>query len=177
MRQRSWRVVLLLALAGITCFTPAFAVEPQSTGHGDRPVNHHAHLIHWTAVSTTAMGITGDVEVGPHEIIIDEVHRYRVDKLRNLTPREVEAARKLGFSNAIDGWELYKINISAHAVLKNGNTMCGHLPTTKMIMAQGPGYEGTELALIFLSGSREPFFQGWEKTTDSGVCGGFGYGR
>jgi len=163
--------------AAIAGFPLVHAVEAQSPGRGHRTVEtSHAHLTHWTAVSTTAMGITGDVELGEHQLVFDDVHSFHIEKIRRLTAPEVDATKELTGNSDLREWDLYKIDIPASAKLNHGNTMCGKRSTTKVIMAQGQGYGGTELSLIFFSGSEEPFFKGWRES-HTGVCASFGYVR
>jgi len=168
MQHESRLALLLLALAGVAIngLAPANATGAQS--------HNRERLTDWTAVSTTAMGITGDVQVGEHEMIINETHRYRITKIRNLTAREVGETKELTADSTLQEWVLYKIDIPASTKLNNGNTICGHQSATRVIISRGPAYGAEELSLIFFPGSREPFFEGWRES-QSGVCGSFGY--
>jgi len=171
--------------AGLFLVVLATAGAPRSytsERHTSSPAQAHVAaprqpLTYWSALSTTAIGITGDVELGQHEIVIDDVHRYRIQKVRQLVASEVEAAKDLTGERGLSQWLLYTVHIPASTQLNNGNTMCGDQAATRLVMAYGSSAGAKTLSLIFLSGSKEPFRSGWRETTDSGVCGSFSYIR
>jgi hypothetical protein len=129
----------------------------------------------WGALSTTAIGITGDVTLDTGRITFDDERNFRIGKLRALSPAEIDGMRDLTGSRNISRANLYRIRIPASTTLRNGNTMCGSAATTRMIAAPVPDRGGKLLILVFLSGSQEPFFQGWRDTADSGICGSFSF--
>lgn len=127
----------------------------------------------WNALSTTAIGITGDVTLDEHRIAFDGERSYRITKIRLLSASELDAMRDLTGSRTATEATLYKINIPARIELRNGNTLCGRAATTRMVAARESVDGQKLLSLIFFSGSKAPFFEGWKDTADSGVCGSF----
>lgn len=126
----------------------------------------------WSALSTTAIGITGDVRLNERQIIFDDVHAFRVERTRELTAAELEALHDLTGQGGITRANLYKVHIPVSAKLRNGNSLCGRGAATQMIAA----FDGEkQLVLVFFSGPKEPLSPGWKDRTD--ICGSFSFAR
>lgn len=134
-----------------------------------------ARATDWTAYSTTAMAITGDVSLDHETITLGGRHKFRIKRVRALSAAELEAMHEFTGSEALAEASLYKIDIPANTKLRNGNTICGRAATTRMIAARKSARGEKQLVLVFFSGSRNPFFEGWRSTVNSGICGSFGF--
>jgi hypothetical protein len=168
--MRSFLAVAFAVVVSTLLPRPSLALEPAATV----PSEPAKGLTHWSAASTTAWGILGDVDVGADRLVIDDEHSYRLIKTRDLDERGLKATRKLVGEKTLNNAILYKIDIPGTIKFRGGNELCD---ATRVIIATGSSaVKGDYLWLIFFDGAREPYFEGWERTA-GGLCGTFGYTR
>lgn len=114
----------------------------------------------WTAVSTTAMAITGDITLSPQKLVA-------AGKTFPLTVAADVTA--FGTATGPKAARILKVTVPADPVLLHGNTLCGS-PIRWIVVYRGDG--GKELNLAASGGDAMPMAE-----SDRGVCGTFLYAR
>ncbi|MGA1799097.1 hypothetical protein VH567_09985 [Sphingomonas sp. 4RDLI-65] len=115
----------------------------------------------WSATSTTAMAITGDITLSPTRLMAaGKVFPLAVvaDVTTFGTARGPQAAR------------LLRITKRVNPVLRNGNRLCGAAPVRWIAVYRSDA--GKMLNLAAFSGARQP-----KGESDAGLCGTFLYAR
>ena len=114
----------------------------------------------WEALSTTAMGITGDIEVEEDAIRFDG--GKTVLDLGAAT--EVDDFSSDGVPTAAT---LYRLAIPSDPTLDSGNTLCGAPITYLAILDAGPDIQGGKILDVFS--------QAAVPTGDDGICASYTY--
>jgi hypothetical protein len=128
-------------------------------------------------MSTTAMGITGDVVETANELIIQNRH-LTLTPVRGLDNQELHDAAQLlnATLNSSTRGELYKTYLPANARLQNANTLCGQQATSWVVMVHTVDRDGgVNLDLAFFSGDKQPNLTPAAISTSKELCGTFWY--
>lgn len=133
----------------------------------------------WTAVSTTAMGITGDVRTAPGSLTM---HGSRV-LLRAEQPLDATSlavAAKMFSLPSAEGTSgsIYAVRVPANRRIKNRNTLCGKSTTTFAVVLLSPpayGDPAPVLNLAFFSGADAPDLHTDAYKNSTALCGTLGY--
>ncbi len=146
-------VLLVLFLAGVADASP------------DRRFNGR-----WSADSTTAMGITGDIVLSDGGI--------RFENGREITFEYVETQVKEGTEDSWliepgEPYDLFRITSTENPILLRGNRLCGDVAPTFMITLrrQAPMQGALHLRLAFFYTKEKPSSGSFGET-----CGSFSYG-
>ncbi len=124
---------------------------------------------YWRASSTTAKNITGDVALSDEKISIN-FSTYWIAQIRALTPAELSAA----FNASTPGsGNLYRLSIPSDKKMLHKNTLCGGEDTQWLVTYSN----GRSLQLAFFSTSQMPVLTSDALSTNSNLCGVFGYTR
>jgi hypothetical protein len=132
-------------------------------------------LVKWTALSTSAMAITGDIKLGPNSLVLGK-RSFSLAFVRDLNDHEnALSAKLLTISHPIAG-RLYAVHIPGDVTLRERNTLCGKSTVTRLIIVETNDDYGPDqtLKLIVLQGDEELYFDGWEKTLGF-LCGTYSY--
>jgi hypothetical protein len=156
------RVVLV---AGAFILTAAVAAV--QTGRAE------AAAAKWSAMSTTAMSITGDVTLSPTDLTMAGTG-YPLTHVAT-----VPAQQRAGIGQFIAVTEpaavdLYRIKIPGARKLRNGNTLCGGNDVAWLLVVSG---SGPTLALAFFSGAAQPPLDPNALSNSTALCGTFTYGH
>jgi hypothetical protein len=128
----------------------------------------------WTAVSTTAMGITGDVRLTADSITFDDRITFRWRYLGDITPEP----QGIGL-DSFERFSVYELIDPTAQAVKGGNHLCGHpqytrdIPLPRFIAISA--YTGSlydELGMVVTSGKAPPMDKLYVK---GDFCGGYGY--
>ncbi len=123
----------------------------------------------WSAASSNARSITGDVALANEKISINFA-TFPISRIRDLKPAELKAAFDLdGDPSGAAG--LYKVNIPAAKKFLRKNSLCGGEDTQWMV-AYGVGHN---LQLAFFSGATVPVFTPEAIATTTTLCGIYAY--
>lgn len=115
---------------------------------------------HWTATSTTAMGITGDISLSPSRLVA----------AGKVFPLAVSAdVKDFGSNNGPQAARILKVTHPMDPVLRNGNRLCG-APVRWIAVYRSD--QGKSLNLSVFSGTARPTSE-----TGNGICGTFLYSR
>jgi len=125
----------------------------------------------WSAASSNARSITGDVSLANEKISINFVS-FPISRIRDLKPAELKAAFDLDGDPAGTGG-LYKLNIPATKKFLRKNSLCGGEDTQWMV-AWGAGHN---LQLAFFSGPEVPIFTPEAIATTTNLCGIYSYAK
>jgi hypothetical protein len=161
--QKAVRLFLLLCTPCAVPVTQAQAAQP----------------VKWTAISTTAMAITGDIKSTDTSLTIAD-HRLELHLVRNLDEEDLKNALILlnkRFIPSIHG-ALYQISLAANLKLRGSNTLCGKSRTSWVVQIHSPARKTTEhenLYLAFFSGDQEPNLTPSVINTSTGLCGTYWY--
>lgn len=125
----------------------------------------------WTAASTNAASITGDIAIAKERVSIDFIS-YPLASIRTLKPVEVSAVFDADVNAGISGM-LYRLRVPAAQRFLHKNTLCGDQDTQWMATY----VTGHTLEVAFFSGDDMPVFtfDAVSKSTD--LCGTFAYSR
>jgi hypothetical protein len=125
----------------------------------------------WSAMSSNARSITGDVELSNDRISIDFVP-FTMARIRGLEPAELSAAFDAD-SNSPGSGSLYRLNVPFSRKFLHKNTLCGNEETQWMATY----VRGNGLQLAFFSGEKPPVFTLEALANSSDACGVFSYAR
>ena len=125
----------------------------------------------WTAASTTATSITGDIAIGKERVSIDFIS-YPLAPIRPLKPVEVSAVFDADVNAGISGM-LYRLRVPAAQRFLKKNTLCGGEDTQWMATY----VTGHTLEVAFFSGDDMPVFTFDAISKSSALCGTFAYAR
>ena len=119
----------------------------------------------WSATSTTAISVTGDLAFTPKSIAFASSKTLAIRYLNDVSGHVSFVGDAEGTTRA----ELYRVTSLADPVLRSGNRFCGQRPTfVSLIRARSA--TGTDVFLTVYSGSAEPS----GKPSDH-VCAGYTY--
>jgi hypothetical protein len=133
--------------------------------------------VKWTAMSTTAMGITGDIETTKNELIIQN-HRLRLSVAKKLQGEELEDTSDLlnATRNSSTRGELYRTYFPGRTRLQGTNTLCGNAPTQWVVIVHTIDRDNrTNLDLAFFSGNQQPDLKPAAIRISKNLCGTFWY--
>lgn len=125
----------------------------------------------WSAVSSNAKSITGDVELSNEKISID-LMTFPMARIRSLEKAELSAAFDAD-SNANGSGSLFRLNVPAARKFLRKNSLCGAEDTAWMATY----VHGNSLQLAFFSGQKPPVLTLDALANSSDVCGVFSYAR
>jgi hypothetical protein len=125
----------------------------------------------WTAASSSAKAITGDISVADARVTIDYFN-FPIGQIRVLQSAEASALFDSNV-NAPGGGSLYRLAVSADRRFLHKNTLCGSEDVQWMVT----WVQGRTLSVAFFSGANTPVFtmDALASTTDR--CGTFTYAR
>jgi hypothetical protein len=125
----------------------------------------------WSAASSTAKAITGDISITDSRVFINLLG-FPIAPIRKLTADEASAIFAAEGSRG-QGGSLYRLNISAARRFLHKNTLCGSEDTEWMVT----NVSGKSLQLAFLSGTNMPVFTPEAMGNSADLCGTFSYVR
>lgn len=125
----------------------------------------------WSAASTTAKGVTGDVIFSGQKIVIN-FSGYTVAQIRDLTPAEIGAVFNVD-SGAGGVGNLYRTSIPAEKKFLHKNTLCGSEDTQWVVTY----VKGHNLQLAFFSGPSIPAMTPEGVANATNLCGTYSYMR
>jgi hypothetical protein len=131
----------------------------------------------WTAMSRTAMAITGDVGLTSSTITIKNTD-YPLKLVREVAANDLADTGKIVNEEHPSAARLYNSFISKTAVLLNGNTICGpdeDATWTLAVYTTGDKGLDTGLSLAFFTGSAEPSLNYQTVSTGHDLCATFAY--
>jgi hypothetical protein len=125
----------------------------------------------WTAASSSAKAITGDISIAEARVTIDYFN-FPIGQIRVLQSAEASALFDADV-NAPSGGNLYRLAVSADRRFLHKNTLCGSEDVQWMVT----WVQGRTLSVAFFSGANPPVFtmDALAGTTDR--CGTFTYAR
>jgi hypothetical protein len=125
----------------------------------------------WTAASSSAKAITGDISIAEARVTIDYFN-FPIGQIRVLQSAEASALFDADV-NAPGGGNLYRLAVSADRRFLHKNTLCGSEDVQWMVT----WVQGRTLSVAFFSGANPPVFtmDALAGTTDR--CGTFTYAR
>jgi hypothetical protein len=125
----------------------------------------------WTAASSSANAITGDISIADARVTIDYFN-FPVGQIRVLQSAEASALFDADV-NTPGGGSLYRLAVSADRRFLHKNTLCGSEDVQWMVT----WVQGRTLCVAFFSGANPPVFtmDALANTTDR--CGTFTYAR
>jgi hypothetical protein len=128
--------------------------------------------IRWTALSTAAMGITGDVKTTDSTMAIG-TKRLTLNLIHTLGNEDIRNAAKL-FSLKPDErvfGGLYSTHFAATTKLQSGNTLCGKSSVSWVLEVR----DGKDLYVAYFSGTDEPNLAPEVLNNSRDLCGAFWY--
>jgi hypothetical protein len=125
----------------------------------------------WRAASSTAKTITGDIEIGNAQLLINFAG-FPLAQIRALTPAEASAAFDAD-PGVPGGGNLYRLQVPADKRFQHHNTLCGSDETQWM----ATWASGSEINVAFFSGTKMPVLTLDALNGSSAVCGVFRYAR
>jgi hypothetical protein len=125
----------------------------------------------WSATSSNAKSITGDVELSNEKISID-LMTFPMARIRSLEKAELSAAFDAD-SNANGSGSLFRLNVPSARKFLHKNSLCGTDDTEWMATY----VRGNFLQLAFFSGQKPPVLTLDALANSSDVCGVFSYAR
>jgi hypothetical protein len=152
------RTAIVLVLAGVVCCLAARVCAQEDRGL-------------WSAASTNAHAITGDVTIGEAKVTLNFI-TFPLAQIRRLKPVEVSAVFDADVNAGIEG-TLYRLRIPGAQVLAHKNILCGGEETQWMATY----VTGHTLKVAFFSGDDMPVFTFDAMQNTTTVCGSFVYGR
>jgi hypothetical protein len=135
--------------------------------------------IRWTAMSATAMGITGNIAETRDQFIIENQH-LTLTPVRRLEGRDLGYAAKLLQATLSDQTrgEVYKTYLSANVHLQGTNTLCGRNATSWVVVLRTVDRNGgSNLDLAFFSGREQPDLTPTAISNSKELCSTFWYRR
>jgi hypothetical protein len=125
----------------------------------------------WRAASSEAKSVTGDIGIGDSRLTIN-FSGFTIAQIRPLKVDEAAAAFDADRS-VPGGGNLYRLNVPADKKFQHHNTLCGSDETQWM----ATWAFGSELHVVFFSGSGMPVLTLDALNGSSAVCGTFSYVR
>src|SRR5271166_3591355 len=150
-------VAMNVVLAGMVC------VAARVCAQEDRGL--------WSATSTNAHAITGDITIGEAKVTLNFI-TFPLAQIRRLKPVEVSAVFDADVNAGIEG-TLYRLHVPAGKYIVKKNTLCGGEETQWMATYA----TGHTLKVAFFSGDDMPVFTFDAMQNTTTVCGSFVYGR
>jgi hypothetical protein len=148
----------LLAAAGAILLAGSLSAAAQDKGP-------------WRASSSEAKSITGDIAISDSRLTIN-FSGYTIAEIRALKADEAAAAFDADRS-VPGGGNLYRLQVPADKRFQHRNTLCGSDETQWM----ATWAFGSELHVVFFSGSNMPVLTLDALNGSSAVCGTFAYVR
>lgn len=125
----------------------------------------------WRAQSTTARGVTGDLQLTDTKIILN-FSGYTLAEIRDLTPEEVRAV--FGESAHPDGaGHLFRTEIPAEKRFAHKNTLCGSEEVQWIVT----DVSGKTLQVAMFSGTSMPKLTAEAVGNSTSLCGTYSYTR
>jgi len=125
----------------------------------------------WSAVSSTAKAITGDISISDSRLMINLLG-FPIAPIRKLEPAEVNSVF-VAEGGGGQGGNLYRLGISATQRFLHKNSLCGSEDTVWMVT----NVSGKSLQVAFLSGTSMPVFTPEAMGNSTDLCGTFSYAR
>ena len=150
-------VAMIVVLAGAMCLAARVSAQE------DRGL--------WSATSTNAHAITGDITIGEAKVTLN-FFMFPLAQIRRLKPVEVSAVFDADVNAGIEG-TLYRLRIPGGQNFMHKNTLCGGEDTQWMATY----VTGHTLKVAFFSGDDMPVFTFDAMQNTTTVCGSFVYGR
>ena len=148
---------MIVVLAGVVCLAvPVGAQE-------DRGL--------WSATSTNAHAITGDITIAEAKVTLNFI-AFPLARIRRLKPVEVSAVFDADVNAGIEG-TLYRLQVPGGQNFAHRNTLCGGEETQWMATYT----TGRTLRVAFFSGDDMPVFTFDAMQDSTALCGKFTYGR
>ena len=151
------RAAIVIALAGMVCLAARVSAQE------DRGL--------WSATSTNAHAITGDVSIGEAKVTLNFA-TFPLALIRRLKPVEVSAVFDADVNAGIEG-TLYRLHVPPGKYIVRRNTLCGGEETQWMATY----VTGHTLKVAFFSGDDMPVFTFDAMQNATTLCGKFTYGR
>jgi len=126
---------------------------------------------YWSAASSNALAITGDVSIAEAKVTIDLLP-FPLAPIRRLKPVEVSAVFDADVRAGIEG-SLYRLNVPAGQRFQHKNTLCGGEATQWMATY----VTRKTMRVAFFSGDDMPVFTFDAIQQSSALCGTFVYAR
>jgi hypothetical protein len=126
---------------------------------------------YWRAASSTAVSITGDVEISALKISINFTG-FTIANIRALSTAETGAVFASESSGSATG-NLYRLNVPASRRFLHHNSLCGSDDVQWMVTSVA---ERT-LHVAFFSGANAPEFKPETLANSTDLCGTFTYVR
>lgn len=117
----------------------------------------------WTAVSKTAMAITGDIVLSPQRLTMAG------KTLPLAVAADIPAFRTSGGTSAA---RVLRVTKPADPVLRNRNRICGDAPVRWIVVWREHAFGGTNLDIAAFSSVQRPSGE-----DDAGLCGTFMYSK
>jgi len=150
-------VIVSIVLAGAVCLAARVSAQE------DRGL--------WSATSTNAHAITGDITIGEAKVTLD-FNTFPLAPIRRLKPVEVSAVFDADVSAGIEG-TLYRLRVPPGKYIVKRNTLCGGEETQWMATYA----TGHTLKVAFFSGDDMPVFTFDAMQNTTTLCGTYSYGR
>jgi hypothetical protein len=147
---------VVAALFSLAAFLPAAAQQDKG---------------YWTAASSNALAITGDVRISDARLTINYAN-FPLAQIRALKPDEAAAVFDADSNTAVSG-KLYRLSVPAEKQFLHHNTLCGSDDTEWMVTYTS----GRSLQLAFFSGTDAPALTIDALAHSSSLCGTFSYAR
>jgi hypothetical protein len=126
---------------------------------------------YWTAASSNALAITGDLRIADARLTINYAN-FPLAQIRALKPEEAAAVFDADSNAAVSG-NLYRLSVPAEKQFLHHNTLCGSDETEWMVTYA----LGRTLQLAFFSGTDAPVLTIDALAHSSSLCGTFSYSR
>jgi hypothetical protein len=143
-------------LFAIILFTCPLALAAQERGE-------------WSAASSNAKAITGDIGISETKITISLVS-FPLAQIRSLQPAELTAAFD---ADPGGSGHLYRLGIAGNQRFQHKNTLCG----TEDVEWMATWVQGKNLHVAFFSNPKPPVFTFESLNNSPDLCGSFTYVR
>jgi len=171
------RLSLLAAFALLAaCGPKAEAPPPVETPEVEAPAPAHQALTGlFTATSTSALGITGDLAVTPERITLSKGQQLDTAAALAISPTTLIAAGQATFAETYVGpttlaLELRKVTSTTNTEGSAPQPLCGAKPVSHVAFASNA--EQSVVTMLVFSGEEAP----GDAATKSQLCGAFTYG-
>jgi Flp pilus assembly protein TadG len=171
------RLTFAAALALLAaCGPKPEAASPVETPEVEAPAPAHQALTGlFTATSTTAMGITGDLAVTPERITLSRGQQLDTAAAAAISPTTRIAAGQPSFAETYVGptslaLELRKVTSTTSTEGSTPQPLCGATPVSHVVFASNA--EQSVVTMLVFSGEEAP----GDTATKSQLCGTFTYG-
>jgi hypothetical protein len=169
--KRGFRLALLLVIGPLTLFLLAAMTSTARFAAAAATKPRENDTGKWTAASTTAMSITGDITITPTSISF--AHKtFKIRLVREIDKAHLDDAGRIADAgDSPPSARLYRIQIPRTTILLNENTMCGPNDAKWMLAV----YEKKAISLAFFSGETEPNLDYQSVAVSHDLCGTYGY--